>query len=92
MKDLRIFRIYKENARKEESKIFLIIDNLRIELFNTKESGLLLEEILQIIKFITKKDKDRQDVILGTAIKKADDDAFIFNSRFEKIIWEDHRL
>lgn len=92
MKELKFFRIYKENPAKEKSKIFLIIDNLRIELYNTKDSGLLLEEILQIIKFITKKDKDRQNVILGTAIKKADDDSLIFNMRFEKLIWEDHRL
>jgi len=92
MKELRFFKIYKENPEREGSKIYLIIDNLRIELFNTRESGLLLEEILQVIKFITKKDKDRQDVILGTAIKKADDDSFIFNTRFEKLIWEDHRL
>ncbi len=95
MKDLNFFKIYKENPTKENSKIFLIIDNLRIELHNRKELSLLLEEDLQIINFITKNDNDedrRKHLILATAIKRVNDDAFTFNSRFGKLIWEDHKL
>jgi len=95
MKNLKFFKIYKESPTKENSKIFLIIDNLRIELHNRREFSLLLEEDLQILNFITKNDNDedrRKHLILATAIKRANDDAFIFNSRFEKIIWEEHRL
>lgn len=92
MKELRFFRIYKESPKKEKSKVFLIIDNLRIELHNIGELNLIIEEKLQVLNFITKNDTDnkRRTHILSTIVEKVNRDAYIFNRWLSNIIWEEH--
>lgn len=92
MKEFRFFRIYKENPAKEKSKIFLIIDNLKIELHDIGELSLIIEEKLQVLNFITKNDTDdeRRTLILSTIIEKVNRDAYTFNRWLSNIIWEGH--
>lgn len=92
MKELKFFRIYKENPAKEQSKVFLIIENLRIELHDLRTHNLFLEEKLQILNFITKNDinNERRTFILKDTVKRVNDDAYIFNKWLDNIIWEGH--